>query len=156
MHKYLSIIVVSALTASPLNATDLNSPVDVKPGAFVGAKLRLPLGRSDRRPIASLSVAPTQSRIGNDGMIRTRIGEGFGFEFARGSKPALTLAGTRADIALGLTPHGQVRADQKLGVSTGGWIAIGVGSLAAILGGLYLYGRHLEECDNDASPDNCS
>ena len=57
MHKYLSIIVISALTASPLNATDLNSPVDVKPGAFVGAKLRLPLGRSDRRPIASLSVA---------------------------------------------------------------------------------------------------
>jgi hypothetical protein len=52
----------------------------------------------------------------------------------------LTLAGVRADQALGLNPTKDVEANHKLGVSTGGWVAIGVGVIA-VAGGLYMAHR---------------
>ena len=76
-----------------------------------------------------------------------RIGEGVALKLSPGSKPTLILAGVRADIALRLQKAEDVAADKKLGVSTGGWIAIGVGSAALIFGGLYLAADHIADCD---------
>ena len=43
--------------------------------------------------------------------------------------------GIRADEALGFRSSRQMDSAQKLGLSTGGWVAVGVG-VAAIAGGL--------------------
>ena len=58
--------------------------------------------------------------------VKTTIGEGIALNLGR--KPTLTLAGVPADQALGLRPSNEVDAGQKMGVSTGGWIAIGLGA----------------------------
>jgi hypothetical protein len=82
-------------------------------------------------------------------MIRTRIGEGLSLSVTPGSKPILTLAGLGADEALGFKTGNKVQAKNNLGISTGGWIAIGVGSVALIVGGLYLWGKRLSYCEEE-------
>ena len=106
-------------------------------------------GNSGARPRAALTLAPTQSRISNSGLVRTRIGEGAAFNLATGAKPTVTLAGVRADQALGLRSAGEVNADRKLGMSTGAAIAIGVGVVAVLVvgGGLIYLSNYCGECD---------
>jgi hypothetical protein len=138
---------MATLLASPAYAANWQEQAAyVRPGAFVGAQFKVPLGdRSGAKPRAELAFAPTQSRISGGGMVRTRIGEGLALSLAPRSKPSVTLAGSRADLALGLTPRGQTKADHKLGLSTGGVVAIGVG--VAVLGFLAfaLYVRESEK-----------
>ena len=120
----------------------------MKPAFFVGAKLRLSMGgKYASKPSAALAIAPAQSRISGNGMVSTRIGEGIALNFTSRAKPTLTLAGARADTALGLRRDGKRVSDERLGLSTGGWIAIGVGSAALIFGGLYLAADHIADCD---------
>ena len=76
-----------------------------------------------------------------------RIGEGIALNLTPGAKPTLTLAGVRADTALGLQRDRDLDSDNKVGISTGGWVAIGVGSAALIFGGLYLAADHIADCD---------
>ena len=58
-------------------------------------------------------------------MIQTRIGEGLALNFQGKSKPTLTVAGVRADAAM----QDRVGERNRSGISTGGWIAIGVGTV---------------------------
>lgn len=147
MHKLIVGCLAATLIATPVQAAD---QTDVRFGTFAGAQFKLPIGGATKmRPQARLSVAPTQSRYSADGMIRTRIGEGVALDFTAARKPTLMLAGVRADTALGLRSQERIDADNKLGLSTSGWIGVGVGSVAVILGGLYLYGKHLEYCEEE-------
>jgi hypothetical protein len=82
-------------------------------------------------------------------MVRTRVGEGIALNLAPSSKPSLTIAGVRADTALGLRPNGQVDADRKLGVSSAGWVAIGVGVVALAAGAYFLYLYNEAEKNSD-------
>ena len=121
---------------------------DTRMGTFVGARFRVSLGReaaSSQR--AELAVAPTMSRVSGGAIVRTNIGEGIALKF--GDKPTLTLAGVPADQALGLVPSKGVDTKQKLNLSTGGWIAVGVGGLAIGVGLVYLKLLDIAEHDED-------
>ena len=150
MRKYLGLFIACDLIAGPVQARDLrDQAADVRPGTFIGAQLHVSLGgKHAGKARAAIGIAPTRSRISNDGMIRTSIGDGLALSFTGSGQPELTLAGTRADVALGLGPRGPTTPDGKLGVSTGGWIAIGVGTVALVaVGGLYLWAEHISYCE---------
>ena len=127
MRKILIGMILASLVAAPIQAAGWeNQATDVRPGAFVGARVQLPLGgKIPTRPRAALAIAPTLSRISDDGMIDTRIGEGLALNIESRSKPTLTVAGVRADTAL----KDRVGERNRSGISTGGWIAIGVGTV---------------------------
>ena len=143
--KRVGIIVIAAgLVTAPVQAADWS---DVRHGTFVGARLSIG-GKTGRRPSAALTVAPTQNRISSNGMTAMRIGEGIALNLTSGSRPTLTLAGVRADRALGLREAADDNVKGKLGISTGGWIAIGVG-VVALAGGAYVF-HVLEEADENS------
>jgi len=123
MRKIVISIVSASVVAAPLQAAawqDQGS--EARRGAFIGAQFRISFGGRDRpQPHAQLAIAPTQTRISGSGLVRTRIGEGLALRFSPGDKPTLNLAGS----------------GRKLGISNGGWIAIGLG-VAALAGGVYL------------------
>ncbi len=149
MRKALTAIILASLLAAPAEAASWqDQAIDSRPGAFLGARLKLPLGhQAEAKPRAELAFAPTQSRISSGGLVRTRIGEGLAFGITPKAKPTLTLAGMRADTALGLTRRSRSNAEQKLGVSTGGWVAIGVGAAVVIAGVAYLaWAEHVRDC----------
>lgn len=148
MNKVLIALVATSLLSGSAQAAGWQGADDSRPGAFAGARLQLPLGRSNgSRPRASLTIAPTQGVVSAGGLVRTRIGEGVAFNLSPGTKPTLTIAGARADTALGLRRQGQADTNDKLGISTGGWIAIGVGTVALALGGLALWADHVMDCE---------
>ena len=127
--KMLWAAAAAAVIAAPLQATAFDQSA-VQPGAFAGARFQLALGgKTGAQPRASLTIAPTQSRISNNGMIRTRIGDGIALNLTGREKPTITLAGVRADEALGLTAQRMRDPDNKSGLSTAGWVAIGVGTV---------------------------
>ena len=142
-------LVIAGLVTVPIEAKAAQfDGSDVRTGTFVGARFRIPLGgRSVARPCASLAVAPTLSRLSSNGEIHTSIGEGAALNL--GAKPTLTLMGIRADEALGIGPSGQPDAKTKLGVSSGGWVAIGVGTVALVGGIAFLYVREVAEENSD-------
>jgi len=123
------------LAAQPAMAADLTSDrtsVAQRQGAFAGARLRVPLGGSKSNKIrAGLTVAPLVQGRSNSGEIRTRLGEGLEFGIAGETrKPALSFAGTPvSQLAQGKAGP----AGAKKGVSTIGWVAIGVGAVLVSL-----------------------
>lgn len=143
MKKAGIIMIATGLVTTPVQAADWS---DVQPGAFVGARLTIG-GKTGRRPSAALTIAPTQNRISHSGMSSMRIGEGIALNLTHGAKPTLTLAGVRADTALGLQRGRDPNADKRLGLSDGGKIALGLGIAAIIAGGLYLAADHIANCD---------
>ena len=115
-------------------------------GAFAGARLRIPLGSSKaQKPRIGLTVAPLRQSQGADGRIRTGFGQGLELGLGETGKPALSLAGQRVDRLM-LGPAGKAPEGQRAGVSTLGWVAIGVGAVALVLVALVL------ACDAD---DDC-
>ena len=137
MRKFVISLVAAAVTAAPIQAaTWQDQGSEARRGAFIGAQFTISLaGRDHRRPRAQLAIAPTQTRISSNGIRQTRIGEGIALGFSPGGNPALTLAGTRADMAL--HPQRENSNDPgRLGISSTGWIAIGLG-VAALAGGVY-------------------
>jgi len=150
MRKLLVSLLGASLIAAPLQARDLrDQTIDTRSGTFVGAQLHVPFGgKIADRPRVSLGISPTRSRISNAGMVHTNIGEGLALSFTPDSKPTLTFAGVRADEAFGLKQSGAAGAEREQGVSTGGWIAIGVGTVALVaVGGLYLWAEHISYCE---------
>lgn len=121
MKKTAFALLVTALAVSPADAAEWN---DVRTGTFVGARLTIG-GKTAGRPVASLTIAPTQNRISGKGIVSTSVGEGLALSFGRHQKPMLTLAGIRADRALRLNDDDD--GNGKHGLSTGAWIAIGLG-----------------------------
>jgi hypothetical protein len=68
--------------------------------------------------------------------------------FSVKSKPSLTLAGARADVPLGLNQRGSVDGDKKLGMSKGGWIAVGL--VTAVVVGFVAFGAYVSEKEKGA------
>ena len=134
-------------TARPAFAAELNDGSSHQMGAFGGVRVRVPLdGDARQRPVrAGLTIAPTMLSRSANGEIRARIGEGLELGFNDDDRVRLSLAGTPvARLAQGGTgPDGR-----RAGVSTIGWIAIGVGVLATgfVLFGLCVSG---DICDQD-------
>ena len=134
--------------AQPVLAADLADARTHETGVFAGFRLRVPLaGETRSQPIrAGLAVAPTvQSRALNGGEVRTRFGEGLEFG-VNGRQPiGLSVAGTPVS-QLVQGPNGP--QGDKAGVSTLGWVAIGVGALVAIV----LVAGAICLSDNDCIP----
>lgn len=108
------------------------SPVrETETGTFGGLRVRIPFGGGAREPIrAGLAFAPTTRTDHQDGRVRTRIGEGLEFGMVGREPLQFSLAGTPVNrlVQGGTGPDGR-----RLGVSTIGWIAIGVGASLVIL-----------------------
>ena len=118
-------------TAAPAFAQSYSPARETETGTFGGIRVRLPFGGVAREPVrAGLAFAPTARTDYQDGRVRTRIGEGLEFGVVGRSPMQFSLAGTPVNrLAQGRTgPEGQ-----RLGVSTVGWIAIGVGAAALIV-----------------------
>lgn len=148
MKKAGIIMIATGLVTTPAQAADWS---DVRPGTFVGARLTIG-GKPGGRPSAALTIAPTQNRISQDGMSSMRIGDGIALNLTPGAKPTLTLAGVRADTALGLQRDRDLDSDNKLGISTGGWVAVGVGTVLAVGAAAFLVAI---DCDESDSSDDC-
>jgi hypothetical protein len=140
MRKVVISVIVANLVATPLQAQSWrDQTADVRQGAFIGARLNIPMsGDAAAKPRAALTLAPTQSRISADGMVRTRIGDGLALNLTPDGKTSLTFAGARVDTVLGLKSQNQVEGDRKLGMSSTAWIVIGGVTVAAAGGFLLL------------------
>jgi len=154
MRRRVWTTVAAALFASPAQALDWRGDIaQVRPGTFVGVRLKLQSGgNSVAKPTAALTLAPTQSRISSTGLVRTRIGEGLALSFAPSEKVTLRIGGVRADTALGLSRGRTTVTDNKFGISTAGWIAIGAGVTVVGLGVAYLVVADMMDCSDE---DDC-
>ena len=135
------------LAAQPALAADLgdgSGTAATRQGAFAGARIRIPLGgEADGKVRAGLTVAPLVQRRGTDGTMRTRFGEGLELGFAGPEKPGLLIGGRRLSQ---LAPGQEGPQGRKMGVSTLGWVGIGVG-VAVTLFALYGFCLSGEICD---------
>jgi hypothetical protein len=135
-----------ALAARPAAAAELPRDGAGAPNAvsaFAGARLRVPLGGRDGKPQAGLALT-SALRSGATGEIRFAKGAELGLSGAD-SKVRLTLAG--APVAQ-LAQGGRDPQGRRQGVSTIGYVAIGVGFVALVLVAL------VAACsaDNDCPP----
>jgi len=151
MRKFVTSVLAAATIAAPLHAAPWQDQgSQVRPGTFIGAQFKMPLGGPAlSQPRAQLAFAPTRSSLSNSGQVTTRIGEGLALDFTSNAKPTLTLAGIRADTALRLTRAGRSESDRKLGISTAGWVAIGVGVVVIAAGGALLYIDAIKDGDEE-------
>ena len=141
------------LAAAPAGAADFAESRQQQAGAFAGIRLRVPLdGAAHQRSIrVGLTLAPTMHSRTAGGETQMRIGEGLELGIADRGPVHLSIGGTPVSrVAQGRTgPDGQ-----RLGVSTLGWIAIGVGTfvvVGAVAG--YLWFEDAIDCDPG---DECS
>ena len=132
----------------PAAAAELTEAHEQRVGAFGGVRVRVPLGADpDHRGIrAGLAVAPAVQTQNLRGEARTRLAEGVELGFGADRSPSLSIAGTPVS-RLAQGPQGPV--GRQLGVSTAGWVAIGVGTVVAVLGIGYLVLSEAIDCDED-------
>jgi hypothetical protein len=139
-----------SFAAQPAFAADLGDErgaVATRQGAFAGARLRVPLdGTNARKARASLAVAPIVQGRRADGSMRTRFGEGMELRLSGETRPQLALAGRPlSQIAEGRSgPDGR-----KAGISTIGWVAIGVGVAAITVFALFESCKNGDICGSD-------
>ena len=139
-------LVVAAQPAMAAELGDAQSVSSQRQGAFAGARVRIPLGGSgERKARAGFAVAPIVAGRQADGSVRTRFGEGVEYGFAGGSKTELSFGGRPlAQLARGRNgPEGR-----KMGVSTLGWVGIGLGVVAVIFVTAIVWC----DADNDCPP----
>jgi len=99
MRKFIMMSLVAAQVAAvqPAVAADFGEAASAgrrEAGAFAGARLRLPLGGSEKVR-AGLMVAPIVQDRRADGRIRMGFGEGVEFGIAGRDEPGLSIAGLR-------------------------------------------------------------
>lgn len=129
-------------SACPASAAELqrNPPAGASQvGSFVGARARIPLGATREKAHAGLAFTATQ-RSGETGALRFSTGMELGF--AGDAKVRLSLAG-RPVSRLG--QGGAAPEGRRLGMSTLGWVGIGVAVVA--VGGVLWF----VDAMNDAS-----
>ena len=133
--------------AAPAFAQSYAPVRDTGTGTFGGVRIRIPFGGTREQVRAGLAFAQTTRAEYQDGRVRTQIGEGLEFGINGRGPMQFSLAGTPVNrLAQGGTgPDGQ-----RLGVSTIGWIAIGVGASAIIVVGA----AALCLSDSDCVPDD--
>lgn len=148
MRNSILSLVCASLLAVPFEAAAAQSDVrDVQTGVFVGARFHIAFGgKSAPQPRAALALAPTLTRVSDHAGVQTRIGDGIALSL--NSRPSLSLAGVRADRALAVNPSTEIDPKRKLGLSKGGWIALGLG-VVAIGGGLYFL-HFVDEADDNS------
>ena len=133
-----SLVAAQLVAVQPLAAAQLIEDRVAAPerGGFVGARLRLPLGTSDARPRLGLAAAS---------MTRSRETGALGM--AAGVELGVSAAGSFQLAAGGRT----IAMDQqkRAGVSTLGWVAIGVGTLLVVTAIAAASFAELIECDDD-------
>jgi hypothetical protein len=115
--------------AQAAELVDTAAPAAQRQGAFAGARFRIPLdGAGARNARAGLTLAPMVQGRRADGSIGTRFAEGMELRLSGEAGPRLALGGrSLSDIRTG--PDGR-----KVGISTLGWVAIGVGvALVAVV-----------------------
>jgi hypothetical protein len=150
----LSLLVAGQLVvaAEPAFAADPDLSEQSRMGMFGGVQVRLPFGgQRTERVRAGLALAPMMrsQRIG--GATATRVGEGLELNLTE-RRPELRFAGTRLD-RLGVRPDGQGPDGRRLGVSTLGWVGIGLGAVVLVAGGYALWLTEALDCDPG---DDCS
>jgi hypothetical protein len=152
MNKPIAAGLVTAVllsAAHPAVAADFADARDVRTGAFAGVRLRLPLGGDRARTgvQAGLAVAPAILSTTMDGRSRRGIAEGVELGLRDREPVALRLAGTRID-RLGVAPANQAPGGRRAGVSTLGWIGIGVGTVVlAVAIGTAILAHEISEND---------
>jgi len=132
MRKFLIAGLIATQALTPAAASRLGpqaAPGAQEAGVFAGARVRLPLGGPERhqRVSAGFVAAPMLMIDRADGSRGSRIGEGLEFGAPGSARPGLSLAGRT------IVPGSPSPTGQRAGVSTIGWIAIGVGALAVIV-----------------------
>ena len=145
----LSLLAASQLTlaAQPALAAGFEAAERTRIGMFGGVQVRVPLGGSRAEaPRTSLGIAPVTRSQRLDGDSRMRIGEGLQLSLRPNRPIELNLAGTRLD-RLELTPNGQTPDGERAGVSTLGWVGIGVGTVVVLAGGFAIWLNEAMECD---------
>jgi len=141
--------------AQPVVAADLVERETPQMGAFAGARIRVALGdRGHQRLRAGLTLAPTMRGRSSDGAVHTRFGEGFELGLSPRRPVELSFAGTRLD-RFGVAPGGSAPGGPRAGVSTLGWVAIGLGATVLVAAGAgYLWLEDALDCDDPG--DDCS
>jgi hypothetical protein len=130
MKKLLIAALVAGQTA-PAFAQNYSPVRETETGTFGGLRISIPFGGNARERVrAGLAFAPMTRAEHQDGRVRTSIGEGLEFGFNGRGPAQFSLAGTPVNrlVQRGTDPDGQ-----RQGISTLGWIAIGVGATAIIL-----------------------
>jgi hypothetical protein len=143
-----SLLVAGQLTfaAQPALAATLGPGEQTRIGAFGGVQLRVPLGGARAEaPRASLGIAPVARTQDLNGAGRTRIGEGLQLSLEPNRPVTLYLAGTRLD-RLGMAPSGETPGGERAGISTLGWVGIGVGALVVVAAGVGFWFLEAMEC----------
>lgn len=127
-----TLIAAQILAAQPALAADLANSQTHDSGFFAGFRVRLALdGEAGRQPVrAGLALAPTLRSQSSSGEVRTRFGEGLELGISGREPLRLSIAGTPVSrLVQGRSgPEGE-----KAGVSTLGWVAIGVGALVTVV-----------------------
>src|SRR4051812_26670740 len=124
----------SSLAVQPLAAAELPREAggQIERGTFVGARFRVSLGRSDEKAHAGLALTATQRAPGR---AELRFAKGLELGYAGDARLRLSLHGQPVSR---LAPGGAGPDDRKLGISTVGWIGIGVGVVVLSVAGLYV------------------
>ena len=126
-------LIATQLVATPIAAAELvrdHAIAATETGSFAGAQLRLPIGgqAGRERLRAGLVMTPMLRSETAGGRIATRFGEGIELGFGTSRRgAALSVAGRP------LTGQDRSLPENRAGVSTIGWVAIGVGAVAVIL-----------------------
>lgn len=133
MKKHMLVVLVVALSivaTQPAAATaaDFEEMTTVRSGTFTGARIRILLGgpQHEQTIRASLTIAPTWRSQTIMGETRTRFGEGLELGFGGKHPLAVSLGGRKTED------------DKRLGTSTGGKVAIGLGVVALVAGAVVL------------------
>lgn len=145
--KKLLIAALLAGQVAPAAAAEFTPSSETDAGAFAGFRLRVPLdGNISHRTVrAGLTVAPTLRTSDIQGERRTQIGEGVELGIAGNEPVRLSIAGRPVSqlVRGGRRPEGR-----QAGVSTLGWVAIGVGTVVVVgLAAGYLWLDDALDCD---------
>lgn len=142
------IIAATALAISfPVQAAAASDPVDLQRGVFVGPRVTMHFGGARQaRPVAALMIAPTVRSRTAAGAGEIRIGRGVALNLTGPDTMRLAVGGRvigdRNSLAAGMP----VDARNKLGLSKGAAIAIGVGVI--VVAGVIWYASY---CDRKFS-----
>jgi len=123
-----------SLVGQPLAAAELprEAGAATERGTFVGARFRIPLGQSGEKAHAGLALTATQRAPGR---AELRFAKGLELGYAGDATLRLSLQGQPVSrLVAGRDGPG----GRKLGVSTVGWVAIGVGAVVLVVGGAYV------------------
>ncbi len=148
-HSKLAVLLLAgqfAIAAQPALAADLieDGSSASRRGAFAGARIRVPLGETKEKAQAGLALTTTLSSTRT---AQTRFAPGIELGLSGKDGVKLLLAGTPVArlVQGGAGPDGA-----RKGVSTLGWVAIGVGTVLVVgLGATYLWFEDAIDCDDD-------